>query len=291
MKHSPLNVDTCEMRFLVVAPHGGEPNKPLECFFSYESLETCTPYTYVANSRGNPAFKSVLSIDGFGKWITTNIRLFLETIRMDKTPIRLWFRDYCLDQSNPDEVSRYWTAQWMQTMSTHSSDIFDLSELMGVLWDQNKLAKPHSPRCKTWYGTREFTSPKHFPMPIASWRGWNAPLTKFQHLRLDYFADEIRLIELFSAQEKSSRLIAGLGYTPMNDDTTYHALSYTWGDEDASHEILLNGQIFMIRKNLDNCLRAVRHPKTKIVLWVDAICIDQNNVLERNRQLPRMLEI
>ena len=47
----------------------------------------------------------------------------------------------------------------------------------------------------------------------------------------------------------------------------------------------------MIRKNLDRGLRELRHNIHKVVIWIDAICIDQNNVSERNRQIPRMLEI
>jgi hypothetical protein len=71
----------------------------------------------------------------------------------------------------------------------------------------------------------------------------------------------------------------------------YHALSYTWGSSDETTEIVLNGQRLIVRKNLDNALRAMRHPKLGITVWTDAICIDQTNIPERNRHLPLMASI
>jgi hypothetical protein len=105
-------------------------------------------------------------------------------------------------------------------------------------------------------------------------------------------ADEIRLISLLKADNFSDPLYADFAHTPMDDgEVAYHGISYTWGQEESSHEILFNGQLFFIRKNLDSFLRYTRHTESKTVLWIDAICIDQNNIAERNRQISRMFEI
>ena len=288
---SPVCFETQEMRFLVLSPHHGKLGAPLECVFSCEPLESCLPYTYVVNSRGNPVFWPTLSINGFGKPVTVNIMAFLKHMRHEKSMIRLWMRDCCVNHLDAAEKSRYWNPEWMQTMSDHASSVIDLSATMADLWDKGELPRPFPPRPKSWSELREPVPPKHFPMPIGSWRGWDVPLTLLEHLPLDYVTDEIRLVQLLPAQDRSSRLEGLLAYTPMHDGTTYYSLSYTWGSGEASEEIILNGQIFSIRKNLSNCLRAIRTNKHSCVLWIDAICIDQNSLVEKNRQLPRMFEI
>ncbi|KAF8849427.1 HET-domain-containing protein, partial [Acephala macrosclerotiorum] len=72
----------------------------------------------------------------------------------------------------------------------------------------------------------------------------------------------------------------------------YEALSYEWGSsQDTTHSILLNDQSFLIRHNLWQALRALRSETEERVLWVDAICINQEDVLERNHQVEMMGDI
>ncbi|KAF4444775.1 heterokaryon incompatibility 6 OR allele [Fusarium acutatum] len=70
----------------------------------------------------------------------------------------------------------------------------------------------------------------------------------------------------------------------------YEALSYTWGDEDASVRILLNGEEFLVRPNLAYALAALRISEPR-VLWVDALCINQQDTTERNHQVGMMRDI
>ncbi|KAF5725230.1 het-domain-containing protein [Fusarium mundagurra] len=70
----------------------------------------------------------------------------------------------------------------------------------------------------------------------------------------------------------------------------YEALSYTWGDEKASVRILLNGEEFSVRPNLANALAALRISEPR-VLWVDALCINQEDIKERNHQVGMMRDI
>ena len=53
----------------------------------------------------------------------------------------------------------------------------------------------------------------------------------------------------------------------------YHALSYTWGLKDNVE--------FFARHNLWEALTALRHPMTNMTIWVDALCVDQENASER----------
>jgi hypothetical protein len=46
-----------------------------------------------------------------------------------------------------------------------------------------------------------------------------------------------------------------------------------------------------VTANLEAALRYLRHELTVCILWIDAICIDQSNIEERNHQVPLMKTI
>lgn len=75
-----------------------------------------------------------------------------------------------------------------------------------------------------------------------------------------------------------------------NSNTThYEALSYEWGDPKApKHNIVLNGQPFEVRENVFQALLCLRSMEITGPLWVDAICINQEDVQERNHQVRIM---
>ncbi|KAL9616299.1 MAG: hypothetical protein Q9160_008812 [Pyrenula sp. 1 TL-2023] len=71
----------------------------------------------------------------------------------------------------------------------------------------------------------------------------------------------------------------------------YTAVSYTWGDEEATKVIYLDDREFHVRPNLWFCLYHLSIAEDKSewdYLWVDAISIDQSNEAERNAQVSLM---
>ena len=78
---------------------------------------------------------------------------------------------------------------------------------------------------------------------------------------------------------------------PRGRAPTYTAVSYTWGDDEATEVIYLNGREFKVRTNLWSCLYYLRmYSKSEMRkhIWVDAISIDQENTSERNEQVRLM---
>ena len=71
----------------------------------------------------------------------------------------------------------------------------------------------------------------------------------------------------------------------------YEALSYTWGNPSDTTPCDLNGQPHQITKNLEAALKQLRWRSRPRHLWVDAICINQLDTLERNHQVPLMKRI
>lgn len=73
--------------------------------------------------------------------------------------------------------------------------------------------------------------------------------------------------------------------------------SYAWGDPTRNHVIHIDGEALGVATNLYNALlRLSRQPSQQssqtdedsLYLWIDAICIDQDNIRERNHQVPWM---
>lgn len=75
----------------------------------------------------------------------------------------------------------------------------------------------------------------------------------------------------------------------------YEALSYTWGSSESPVDISIlqdnHPSSLPITQNLAMALRHLRYPQTSRALWVDAICINQQDIEERSRQVARMADI
>jgi hypothetical protein len=73
----------------------------------------------------------------------------------------------------------------------------------------------------------------------------------------------------------------------------YIALSYTWGNVNATKQVLItcNGVRVPISENLYTILRRLRHPLRNANVWVDALCINQADTSERTHQVGLMGDI
>jgi hypothetical protein len=71
----------------------------------------------------------------------------------------------------------------------------------------------------------------------------------------------------------------------------YRCLSYMWGPPTEDYKILLNGQAFSVRQNLYTFLNMATGYFPNEPLWIDAICINQTDLVEKSHQVQRMGEI
>ncbi|KAF1810877.1 HET-domain-containing protein [Eremomyces bilateralis CBS 781.70] len=103
-------------------------------------------------------------------------------------------------------------------------------------------------------------------------------------------SDYIRILELFPGSE-TEPLCGQLLLVRREEDhetPSYDAISYAWGDPNDTVEIICDSKPVQITNNLADALRVFRDPGNKKLLWVDALCIDQNNDLEKGDQVKRM---
>ncbi len=79
---------------------------------------------------------------------------------------------------------------------------------------------------------------------------------------------------------------------PLANTLEYNAISYTWGNEKPTASIVCNGERLAVTPHVLGALRrlhAYLSPLRKI--WIDSICIDQQDNEEKNTQVPLMREI
>ncbi|KAM5354103.1 hypothetical protein ACJ41O_000753 [Fusarium nematophilum] len=100
---------------------------------------------------------------------------------------------------------------------------------------------------------------------------------------------EIRILTLERGSDTDPITCALRGATRGEEE--YHALSYEWGDESEDDpSITVNSHHVQIRRNLYEALKSIRNPSEDLQLWVDAICINQANIEEKNHQVAMMGE-
>lgn len=91
--------------------------------------------------------------------------------------------------------------------------------------------------------------------------------------------------------EASQGISCRLEHHEIDSCTSYEAISYTWGDEKSTESMLVNGKRFHLRPNLFSAFQVMRSAKTPRTIWVDAICINQDDISERNDQVRQMNDI
>ncbi|KAI0489506.1 heterokaryon incompatibility protein-domain-containing protein [Xylaria cf. heliscus] len=133
---------------------------------------------------------------------------------------------------------------------------------------------------------------------INDWDGYVQPklcrISAYPYRQL--IDNDIRLLNILPGH---GTLECVLHQMPLAKEHMFYALSYTWGNNNESEEILLDGEPFKVTRNLHEALQQFRErPGSPAVIgfpddyfWVDAICLNQDDVEEKARQVPRMMEI
>jgi hypothetical protein len=113
---------------------------------------------------------------------------------------------------------------------------------------------------------------------------------EFRYGRIE--SNQIRLLKLEPSCDLNATLRGTLVVSNFLDagPEKWHALSYVWGSDPAMRLglILLNGgKRFTITKNLERALRGLRNEQT-ITYWIDALCINQDDPIEKSDQIRYM---
>lgn len=135
-------------------------------------------------------------------------------------------------------------------------------------------------------------------------------MASYTYTPLSPGTDQFRLLTLLPANEQDERIAVYLHPTATEAAKgQYEALSYVWGSPDNPETISVisnsrtgseedgvssseyNAAPHLVTQNLAVALRHLRRRVTARTLWIDAICIDQQNIAEKSEQVLNMAQI
>jgi hypothetical protein len=120
------------------------------------------------------------------------------------------------------------------------------------------------------------------------------PLRRFgyEHLKEDLV--EFRLLTTQPRSSPEDPIYVSIETHKLSDPPQYEALSYVWGDfEPNNPHVILIGEDegLEVSPNLFYILFKLSLADKERVMWVDAVCIDQNDLAERSSQVALMRDI
>lgn len=109
---------------------------------------------------------------------------------------------------------------------------------------------------------------------------------------LDKARQEIRVLNL-DCGPGDAPLIGRLEHVSLDepDKPHYETISYAWGDTALMENCLVDNEDIPIPASAAAALRCMRSPVETLILWIDCICIDQNNDHEKGHQVGLMADI
>ncbi|KAI3325421.1 heterokaryon incompatibility protein-domain-containing protein [Xylariaceae sp. AK1471] len=111
-----------------------------------------------------------------------------------------------------------------------------------------------------------------------------------------YIQGDFRLVTILAGQWNDD-IKCVVSDAWFRHNTGYKALSYAWGASKSKRPIQLRGNHFddtaslVITVNLEHALRTLRLTDKPVIMWIDALCINQEDIAERNKQVERMRDI
>jgi hypothetical protein len=100
----------------------------------------------------------------------------------------------------------------------------------------------------------------------------------------------VRLLELYPGHTNDN-IDCTLRQTKLEDAPKYEAISYAWVDPANKINVLCDGKIIMVTPNLKDALHRLKLKDRSRILWTDAICINQNDEVEKGSQVKLMARI
>lgn len=96
--------------------------------------------------------------------------------------------------------------------------------------------------------------------------------------------DNVRLLELLpGCNEEPLRGV--VFHTPIDDAGHYRALSYVWGESSHTERLWTPAGTLLITSNLKAALQTIRQKQEPMILWVDRVCINQEDADEKATQI------
>jgi hypothetical protein len=110
------------------------------------------------------------------------------------------------------------------------------------------------------------------------------------YAKLDYAHREIRLLTILD-DDDDYLIRCTIRTASLDDRPSFNTLSYCWGDPKVTVPIMVDYHVMSVTVNLEKALRHLRCSALSEEIWIDAICINQADISEKNHQVPLMRHI
>lgn len=106
-------------------------------------------------------------------------------------------------------------------------------------------------------------------------------------------SNQTRFLTIFPASSLDDEIYSEIVSVSLEDEViaSYEALSYTWDRKMLTHSISVNKSQLKITANLFDALRHFRDKEKARTTWIDAVCINQQDMAERSQQVLLMRKI
>ena len=109
----------------------------------------------------------------------------------------------------------------------------------------------------------------------------------------------LRILNLQPSMNSSEALRCSISQVSLDSKPTFEALSYVWGAKEPKRHVIVQTisqgcsreRTLVVTPNCAAALRRLRYRFRVRALWVDAICIDQTSIEDKNQQVPLMAQI
>lgn len=110
--------------------------------------------------------------------------------------------------------------------------------------------------------------------------------------KLNSDLQEIRLL-VVGPRSRGKAIRCSFAYTYLTDQSPekYETISYVWGDENVRGSVILNGVPTSVPASTEAVIDRVRYRRRTRVIWIDSLCINQEDLEERASQVMLMAEI
>ncbi|KAI5358846.1 putative heterokaryon incompatibility [Septoria linicola] len=133
-----------------------------------------------------------------------------------------------------------------------------------------------------------FNRPPTRVPPIQDTAGYS-----YKYVPLEEVSSEIRLVRVLPDSDRKALVRCSLVHISLDsgDRVPYETVTYVWGSHADRAIIELEGIRVEVPSSSEAVLRRVRSPSDDRMIWIDAICINQHDLVERGQQVNMMSAI
>ena len=175
-------------------------------------------------------------------------------------------------------------------MSSTDTDASDFSDDGDALVDAHFSATPED-IAFAQYGSKSEDRSTSLPTMFDRTQDTNLAndVETFRYPAMSNAKAQVRLLYVAPGFGSDS-IVCKLRTWVLGTEPQYCAISYTWGDPDASHVIFVNDVLLPVHKHCWHALWQVRqfrarHPLLSAYFWIDAVCINQHELTEKSDQV------